>query len=142
MTSLKSANRFDIFCNAAALGPVLVILGAAPLGVRPHYLWITAPSLSFALWWGRAAGRAGFIGAPRRLFAAFAALAALYVVAYVGTREIAPRLGGTLLYVDSDGPALAALAQKYWSQHEAGPIPYIVTSGVQRGLQAGGSDRL
>lgn len=140
MTSPKSANRFDVFCNAAALGPVLVILGAAPLGVHPHYLWITAPTLSFALWWGRAAGRAGFIGAPRRVFAVFAALAALYVVTYIGTREIAPRLdGGKPLYVDTDGPALAALAQKYWSQNQAGPIPYIVTFGEQRGLQAGGS---
>ena len=139
MTSLKSADRFDIFCDAAALGPVLVILGAAPFGVRPHYLWITAPSLSLALWWGRAASRAGFLEAPRRVFAVFAALAALYVVTYVATREIAPRLGGRLLYVDSDGPALAAMAQKYWSQRETGPIPYIISFTEQRGLQAGGS---
>ena len=139
MTSSKSAARFDIFCNAAALGPVLVILGAALLGVRPHYLWITAPSLSLALWWGRAAGRAGFVGAPGRVLAVFAALAALYAVAYIATREIAPRLGGKLPYVDSNGPALAALAQKYWSEYESGPIPYIVTFDNQRGLQAGGS---
>jgi len=139
MMSPKSANHFDIFCNAAALGPILVILVAALFGVHPHYLWITAPSLSFALWWGRAAGHAGFIAAPRRAFAVFAALAAFCVVTYVGTREIAPRLGGKLQYVDSDGPALAALAQSYWSQHQAGPIPYIVTFGEQSGLQAGGS---
>jgi 4-amino-4-deoxy-L-arabinose transferase-like glycosyltransferase len=139
MTSPRSANRFDVFCNAAAVGPVLVILVAAIFAVHPHYLWITAPSLSFALWWGRAAGRAGFIAAPRRVFAVFAALAALYVVAYVGIREIAPRLGGNLLYVDSDGPALAALAERYWSQHQTGPIPYIVTFDQQGGFQVGGS---
>jgi 4-amino-4-deoxy-L-arabinose transferase-like glycosyltransferase len=139
MTSLKSASRLDLFVHVAALGPALVILGAAPLGVHPHYLWITAPSLGFALWWGRAAGRAGFARAPGRVFVAFAALAALLIVGYVGMREIAPRVALRPPYADMDGPALAALAQRYWADRETGPIPYIVSLDLQRGLQAGGS---
>jgi hypothetical protein len=31
------------------------------------------------------------------------------------------------------------MAQKYWSQRETGPIPYIISFTEQRGLQAGGS---
>jgi 4-amino-4-deoxy-L-arabinose transferase-like glycosyltransferase len=139
MTSSKSASRFDLFVHAAALGPVLVILAAAPFGVRPHYLWITAPSLGFALWWGRAAGRAGFAPPPGRVYVTYATLAALLVAGYVAEREIAPRVGQRPLYADMDGPALAALAQRYWADRESGPIPYIVSLDEQRGLQAGGS---
>jgi len=139
MTSSQSASRFDLFVHAAAIGPVLVILGAAPFGVHPHYLWITAPSVGFALWWGRAAGRAGFAPSPGRVYVAYAALAALLVAGYVGEREIAPRVAQRPLYADMDGPALAALAQRYWAERESGPIPYIVSLDKQRGLQAGGS---
>ena len=139
MMSPLSATRLDLFVHAAALGPVLVILGAAPLGVRPHYLWVTAPSLSFALWWGRAAGRAGFSGTLGRLGSAYAVLASLGVVGYVGIREIEPLVDTHPHYSDMDGPALAALAQRYWAGQTTGPIPYIISLNLQSGLQAGGS---
>jgi len=54
-------------------------------------------------------------------------------------REIAPRVALRPPYADMDGPALAALAQRYWADRETGPIPYIVSLDLQRGLQAGGS---
>ena len=134
-----AADRFDLYVHAAAFGPALVILAAALLGVRPHYLWLTAPSLSFALWWGRAAGRAGFLPVANRVFPAFAALAALFVTTYVAVREIAPHVSRPRLYADTDGPALAALAQHYWAQGGNDRIPYIVTLDFQHGEQAGGS---
>ncbi len=70
---------------------------------------------------------------------AFAIVAALLVAGYVAEREIAPRVAQRPLYADMDGPAHAALAQRYWADRESGPIPYIVSLDEQRGLQAGGS---
>ena len=135
----RTANRFDRYLLVAALGPVVVILAAALLGVRPHLGWLTAFTLMFAVWWGHVAARAGIV-TPRRAGAVFLALAVLQIVAYIGVREIAPRVG--LLhppYPDTDGPRLAALAQDYWRAHAVGPIPYIVTLRAQHGMQAGGS---
>jgi 4-amino-4-deoxy-L-arabinose transferase-like glycosyltransferase len=135
----RTSDRFDRFLLVAALGPVVVILAAALLSVRPHLGWLTAFTLMFAAWWGHVAARAGIVR-PRRAGAVFLALALLQIVAYVGVREIAPRVG--LFhppYPDTDGPRLAALAQDYWRDHAGGPIPYIVTLRAQHGMQAGGS---
>jgi hypothetical protein len=119
---------------------VLIIL-AAPFGVRVFYHWLTPLSVCFAAWWGHAAARAGLQALPRRAWLAFAAWAMVVVVGYVGARE-AWRLQSPLstgAYSAMDGPALAALAQTYWAGHGAGRIPYIVTYGGKVAFQAAGS---
>ena len=63
------------------------------------------------------------------------------VVGYVGARE-AWRLQSPLstgAYPEMDGPALAALAERYWADHGDGPIPYIVSYDGKVGFQAAGS---
>ncbi len=63
------------------------------------------------------------------------------VVGYVGERE-AWRLQSPLstgAYPEMDGPALAALAERYWAGHGGGPIPYIVSYDGKIGFQAAGS---
>jgi hypothetical protein len=49
----------DGFLTVAALGPVIVIEAAGPFGVHLYYHWLTAVSVGFAAWWGRAAFRSG-----------------------------------------------------------------------------------
>ena len=78
---------------------------------------------------------------PRRAWLAFAAWALVVVVGYVGARE-AWRLQSPLstgAYPEMDGPALAALAERYWAGHGDGPIPYIVSYDGKIGFQAAGS---
>ena len=131
--------RLDLFLHAAAFGPILVITGAAPFGVHTHYLWVTPLTLSFAAWWGHAAARAGLRELPPLAYGAYGALAAVFVVSYIGVRELDPMFARNPTYPEMDGPALAALAQKYWAEHASGEIPYIVSLDEQRGLQAAGS---
>lgn len=140
-----TAQRLDWFLVAAALGPVLIVVLAAPWGKQPHYLWMSAFNVSFAAFWGRAASRASLADgdrAARRLLPVYAAFASLAVLGYVAIAEIGPHYWRPLRYVDMDGPALARLAQDYWARHEGGPIPYIVSYGGVRiwpGMQAAGS---
>jgi hypothetical protein len=65
----------------------------------------------------------------------------VFVLGYVALREAAPFFSrpGASPYEEMDGPALAALAQKYWADHGTGPIPYIVSFGGKVGFQAAGS---
>ncbi len=142
-----TAQRLDWFLAAAALGPVLIVVLAAPWGKEPHYLWMSAFNVSFAAFWGRAASRVSMAGADhdrpaRRLLPVYAVFASLAVTGYAAIAEIAPHYWRPLRYVDMDGPALARLAQDYWARHESGPIPYIVSYGGVRiwpGMQAAGS---
>jgi 4-amino-4-deoxy-L-arabinose transferase-like glycosyltransferase len=141
MFAFKTRSRLDLFLHSAAFGPILVIVLAAPFGVHLFYHWATALSVSFAAWWGRAAGRAGLRNLSRRAWILYGAWAALSALGYVGLREIAPLQSplGTSAYAEMDGPALAELAKDYWLEHENGPIPYIVSYGGKIGFQAAGS---
>ncbi len=148
MLRLATDGRLDRFLVAATLGPVLIVVLAAPWGKEPHYLWMSAFNVSFAAFWGRAASRAA-ARAPedrerpaRRVLPVYALFAALAVFGYAAIAEIAPHHWRKLRYVDMDGPALARLAQNYWAQHESGRIAYIVSyggAGVWPGMQAAGS---
>jgi hypothetical protein len=139
MFARATITRLDLYLHAAAFGPVLVIVLAAPLGVQKHFLWVTPLTVSFAAWWGHAAARAGLAEASQRLWRFYAALAALFVASYVAVRELAPYLPMRLAYAEMDGPALARLTEAYWAEHEAGPIAYIVSLDAQHGFQAAGS---
>ena len=141
MFAPATMTRLDLFLHVAAIGPVLLIILFAPFGVRIFYHWLTALTVVFAAWWGHAAARAGLQTMPRRAWFAFAAWALVVVVGYVGARE-AWRLQSPLstgAYPEMDGPALAALAERYWAGHGDGPIPYIVSYDGKIGFQAAGS---
>ena len=122
----------------AAFGPVALVLCAAVLGVRPHYLWLTPFTLSFAAYWGLAASQGE--GAPSaRVWRAFAGLSLVAIAAYGGVREGAPYFAARANYVEMDGPALARLAQNYWAERHTGRIPFLVSVGFQHAFQAAGS---
>ena len=132
------APEIQRFLTVAAFGPVALVLCAATLGVRPHYLWLTPFTLSFSAFWAYAAQQGE--GAPAaRLWRVFAALSLLAVLAYVGVREGAPILATRANYVEMDGPALARLAQKYWAERHPRRIPFLVSLGFQHSFQAAGS---
>jgi hypothetical protein len=141
MVAPATMTRFDLFLHVAAVGPVLLIVLFAPFGVRVFYHWLTALTVVFAAWWGHAAARAGLQAMPRRAWLAFAAWAFVVIVGYVGEREAwrwqLPLSTGA--YPEMDGPALAALAERYWAGHSDGPIPYIVSYDGKIGFQAAGS---
>jgi hypothetical protein len=59
MFARGARSRLDLFLHVVALGPLLVIVLAAPFGVHLFYHWVTPLTVGFALWWGHAAGRAG-----------------------------------------------------------------------------------
>jgi hypothetical protein len=46
---------------------------------------------------------------------------------------------GCVANQEMNGPALAALAQKYWAQRHSGKIPFVVSLDAQRGFQAAAS---
>jgi hypothetical protein len=141
MIAPTTRTRLDLFLHFAVIGPVVLIILAAPFGVRVFYHWLTPVTVGFAAWWGHAAARAGLLAMPRRAWFAFAAWAFVVVVGYVGVRE-AWRLQSPLstgAYAEMDGPALAALAERYWAAHSDGPIPYIVSYDGKIGFQAAGS---
>jgi hypothetical protein len=141
MVASATRTRLDLFLHLAAVGPVVLIILAAPFGVRVFYHWLTPVTVGFAAWWGHAAARAGLQALPRRAWLAFAVWALVVVGGYVGERE-AWRLQSPLstgAYPEMDGPALAALAERYWAGHDAGPIPYIVSYDGKIGFQAAGS---
>ncbi len=133
--------RLDLFLHVAVAGPVVLIILAAPFGVRVFYHWLTPVTVGFAAWWGHAAARAGLERLPRRAWVAFAVWALVVVAGYCGLREAwrwqTPLSTGA--YPEMDGPALAALAQRYWAEHGQGPIPYIVSYDGKIGFQAAGS---
>jgi 4-amino-4-deoxy-L-arabinose transferase-like glycosyltransferase len=141
MVAPATMTRLDLFLHVAAIGPVLLIILFAPFGVRVFYHWLTALTVVFAAWWGHAAARAGLQTMPRRALLTFAVWALVVVVGYVGARE-AWRLQSPLstgAYPEMDGPALAALAERYWAAHGDGPIPYILSYNGKIGFQAAGS---
>jgi len=141
MFAPATRTRLDLFLHFAVAGPVVLIILAAPFGVRVFYHWLTPVTVGFAAWWGHAAARAGLKAMPRRAWFAFAVWALVVVVGYVGERE-AWRLQSPLssgAYPEMDGPALAALAERYWAAHGEGPIPYIVSYDGKIGFQAAGS---
>jgi 4-amino-4-deoxy-L-arabinose transferase-like glycosyltransferase len=133
--------RLDLFLHVAVVGPIVLIILAAPLSVRVFYHWLTPVTVGFAAWWGHAAARAGLERLPRRAWGVFAIWALLVMVGYAGLREAwrwqAPL--STAAYPEMDGPALAALAERYWATRRDGPIPYIVSYGGKIGFQASGS---
>ena len=135
---LRHAPALQRYLAVAAFGPVALVLSAALLGVRPHYLWLTPFALSFAAYWGFAASQGE--GAPSaRLWRVFAALSFVALAAYVGVREGAPAFAARANYVEMDGPALARLAQSYWAERHSGRIPFLVSLGLQHSFQAAGS---
>jgi 4-amino-4-deoxy-L-arabinose transferase-like glycosyltransferase len=141
MFASETRTRLDLFLHFAVVGPVVVIILAAPFGVRVFYHWLTPVTVGFAAWWGHATARAGLEAPPRRAWLAFAVWAFVVVVGYVGARE-AWRLQSPLstgAYPEMNGPALATLAERYWAAHSDGPIPYIVSYGGKVGFQAAGS---
>ena len=141
MFAPAARTRLDVFLHFAVAGPIVLIILAAPFGVRVFYHWLTPVTVGFAVWWGHAAARAGLQVLPRRAWLAFAAWFVVVVVGYVGERE-AWRLQTPLstgAYPEMDGPALASLAERYWAGHGDGPIPYIVSYDGKIGFQAAGS---
>ena len=145
MLSRRGA-RLDRFLVAAALGPIAIVAIGGLLGRQSHYLWITAFSVSFAAFWGRAASLAasgdGASFRARRLALAYVVLACLGVFGYAAVIELGWRFGGPPRYADMDGPALATMAREAWAQSESGPIPYLVSYGDNRvwpAMQAAGS---
>lgn len=141
MFARSTRTRFDLFLHVAVFGPVLLIALAAPLGIRVFYHWFTPVSISCAVWWGHAAARAGLREVPRRAWIAYGVWFVVAVAGYVGVREAwrQQRPLSTGAYAEMDGPALADLAQRYWSQHGEGRIPYIVSYDGKIGFQAAGS---
>ena len=132
------APEIQRFLTVAAFGPVALVLGAATLGVRPHYLWLTPFTLSFSAFWAFAAAQGE--GAPgARLWRVFLGLSLVAVVAYVGVREGAPYVAKRANYVEMDGPGLARLAEGYWAERHPRRIPFLVSLGLQHSFQAAGS---
>jgi hypothetical protein len=141
MFARETRSRLDLFLHVAALGPVLVIVLAAPFGVHLFYQWVTPLAIGFAVWWGHAAGRAGLREVPRRAWLVYFVWVALTALGFVAVREVAARQSplSTAGYPQMDGPALARLAEDYWAGHAAGRIPYIVSFDGKVGFQAAGS---
>jgi hypothetical protein len=131
-------SRFDLFVAIAALGPIVLIMIFAPLGIRPRLLWLTPISMSFVLLWGRIANLAPQPLSLRKLNLWAPATLCLGLI-YVIVRLVAPLTSNPPMYPDIDGPGMALMAQEKWNQSQPGPIPYIVSFGNQRGRQAAGS---
>lgn len=129
-----------VFVTWAAMGPFLVIVLAALLfGVDAKSHWLTPIALSFALWWSVAAARADAVVGGRRLRVAIVVLACVFAVAYAAIRLLSPVTQSRPAYPDFDGPAMARIAETYWAETGGGPLPAIVTQGIQKGRQLGGS---
>ena len=135
----RRASRLDLYLVSAVIGPPLVVIVAAAFGVGPHYMWLTAFTVPFAAFWGHLATRAGAAETTRRVALCFAVIAGSIVVSYLGVHEIAPRYTNHTPYPDTDGPRLAALAERYWGQFDEQPFSYVVSLGAQHGYQAAGS---
>jgi len=132
----RAASRFEQFLGVAAFGPVAIVLFATVLGAEPQFLWQTPFSIGFAAFWGHAAANAGTAQHTRRLFQVFAAFACLFVITFTGMRELTPLVTRHPHNQDMNGPALAALAQHYWAERHAGPIPFMVSLNHPQGFQA------
>lgn len=129
-----------VFVTWAAIGPFLVIALAALLfGVDAKSHWLTPLALSFALWWSVAAARAHAVVGGRRLRLAIVVLACGFAVGYAAIRLLSPVTQTRPAYADFDGPAMAGIAETYWAETGGGPLGAIVTQGVQKGRQLGGS---
>lgn len=129
-----------VFVTWAAIGPFLVIALAALLfGVDAKSHWLTPVAPSFALWWAVAAARAGATAGGRRLRIAIMALACVFAVGYAAIRLLSPVTQARPAYADFDGPAMARIAETYWAETGSGPLRAIVTQGIQKGRQLGGS---
>jgi hypothetical protein len=129
-----------VFVTWAAIGPFLVIALAALLfGVDAKSHWLTPVALSFALWWGVAAARAGASLGGRRLRIAIVVLACVFALGYGAIRLLSPVTQARPAYPDFDGPAMARIAETYWAEAGSGPLRAIVTQGIQKGRQLGGS---
>ncbi|THD43168.1 MAG: glycosyltransferase family 39 protein, partial [Bradyrhizobium sp.] len=141
MFARATRSRLDLFLHFAVFGPVLLIALAAPFGIRVFYHWFTPVSISCAAWWGHAVARAGLRVLPRRAWIAYGIWFLVVIGGYVAQREFwrwqTPLNTGA--YAEMDGPALAALAERYWSEHGEGRIPYIVSYDGKIGFQAAGS---
>jgi hypothetical protein len=48
----STRNRLDVYLHVVAIGPILVILAAGPIGVHLFYHWVTPLMVGFAVWWG------------------------------------------------------------------------------------------
>ena len=106
----------DLFLTVAAVGPVLVIEAAGPFGVRLYYHWLTAVTVGFAAWWGRAAFRSGLRDVPRRGWIVCAAGIAATAAGFVAVREIAPILSPprNSAYAEMDAAGLDRAVDAYW----------------------------
>ena len=139
MFDRSTRTPLDVFLTVAAVGPVIVIEAAGPFGIHLYYHWLTAVSVSFAAWWGRAAFRSGLQEIPRRGWIVYAAGVAATAVGFVAVREIAPILSPPhgSAYAEMDAAALDRIVAAYWR----GPAPfvYIVSLGGKHAFQAAGS---
>lgn len=129
-----------VYVTWAAIGPFLVIALAALLfGVDAKSHWLTPVALSFAVWWAVAATRAGADPAIPRLRVCLAILAAAFVVGYATIRILSPMVQAKPHYADFHGPQMAEIVETYWQGVSDRPLQAIVTQGVQKGRQLGGS---
>jgi Dolichyl-phosphate-mannose-protein mannosyltransferase len=135
----RTAPRFELFLNVIAFGPVAIVMLAALGGIKPHVLWVTPFSLGFAAFWGQAAARSRAMLNIRRLFQGFSVTVGLLALSFIGAREIIPSVSRRAHIQDMDGPALAALAERYWAERHSGKIPFLVSLGGARGFQAAAS---
>ena len=139
----RSATRtnLDVLLTVAAFGPVLVIEAAGPFGVRLFYHWITAVTVGFSAWWGRAAFRSGLQAVPRRAWWVYGAGVAATAVGFVAVREIAPALSPPYgsAYAEMDAAGLDRLIEDYWRDQGLPPFAYIVSLDGKPAFQAAGS---
>lgn len=134
------SNEAGVYLTWAAIGPFLVItLAALVFGLDAKANWLTPASLSFAAFWAVAGVRAGADPARRRFRLFLAGLACLFVLGYVAIRLVSPLVQARPAYPDFDGPAMADITRDYWASVSDRPLQIIVTLGVQKGRQLGGS---
>jgi len=132
------ADRLTLYLHVVLFGPIAVIVLASLFGVRPRVQWLTPVALSAAVWWAEILPVARD-HLPRRAIKIAGGLAVLFAASYSVWHLAKPLAFASPSYTDFDGPALARIAEQFWRTHNAGPIPYIVSFGEQRGRQAAGS---
>ncbi len=141
MFDRATRSNLDVFLTVAAFGPVLVIEAAGPFGVRLFYHWITAVTVGFAAWWGRAAFRSGLRVVPRRAWIVYAAGVAATALGFIAVREIAPALSPPhgSAYAEMDAAGLDRVVEDYGRAQGLPPFAYIVSLDGKAAFQAAGS---
>lgn len=141
MFARATRKNLDVFLTVAALGPVLVIEAAGPFSVRLYYHWLTAVTVGFSAWWGRAAFQSGLRAIPRRAWIVYAACVGVTAAGFIAIRVIAPMLSPpyTSAYGEMDAAGLDRVVEGYWNEHGLPPFVYIVSLDGKPAFQAAGS---